>query len=130
MCKAQNHLRRYADRYRLERYEDGLHYIQTLHRPRDGMTFDVYDFNDTHLAACLPPQAGRNLLKTHPSDFTLRQDAEDGVVLLLPEDRLHDLADALRLRKRRRLSEKQRRLSAERLRQFQFVPARQSEQTA
>ena len=128
--KADDHLTRYRDRYRTVKREDGISYLLTRYRDRDGMSYDVYDYSDTHLAACLPPQAGRNLLRAHPGTFALHQDAEDAVVLLFPEGRLDDLADMLRLRKRRRLSETQRRLSAERLRRFQFAPARQGEQTA
>ena len=97
---------------------------------RYGLVYDVYLYSDTHLAALLPPKTATRLLREYPGAFVLRQDAEDGKVLLFEEERLHDLADVLKLRKRRRLSEEQRQLSAERLRQFQFAPARQSTKTA
>ena len=105
MTKRSDYLKRYADRYRLTRREDGIWYILTGHADRGGMSFDVYDFSDTHLAACLPPGAARSLLKRFPQVFTVHQDASDGVVLLFPEEMLHELADVLKLRRRRRLSE-------------------------
>ena len=130
MTKRPDYLKRYSDRYRLIRREDGIHYILTRHPDRGGMTYDVYDYSDTHLAACLPPRAGSNLLKQYPDTFTVHQDAADALVLLFEEERLHDLADVLRLKRRRRLSEQQKRQQVERLRQFQFTPASQGEQAA
>ena len=128
--KSDDHLTRYRDRYRAAKREDGISYLLTRYPDRDGMSFDVHDHSDTHLAACLPSKAGRRLLREYPDIFTLHQDAEDGVVMLFEEGRLHDLADALRLRRRRRLSGEQKRWQVERLRRFQFCPAEESEQTA
>ena len=113
MNKPTNHLRRYADRYRLVRLEDGVWYLRTRHCPRDGMTYEVYDYDDTHLAACLPPRAACNLLRRYPGVLTVRQDADDAMVLLFDEDRLHELADSLKLKRRRQpKGEQLRRLQA------------------
>ena len=108
MTKKPDYLKRYADRYRLTRREDGIWYILTRYPDRGGMTYDVYDYTDTHLAACLPPQAGRNLLKQYPDVFTVHQDAADALVLLFEEERLHELADVLRLRRKKRVSRAER----------------------
>ena len=106
--KSDDHLTRYRDTYRTVKREDGISCLLTRYRDRDGMSYDVYDHNDTHLAACLPPQAGRKLLRAHPGTFALHQDAEDAVVLLFEETRLDDLADLLNLRRKRRISETER----------------------
>ena len=112
--------------------EDGISYLLTRYPDRDGMSYDVYDHSDTHLAACLPPQAGRKLLRAHPETFTLHQDAEDAVVLLFEEARLDALAGLLNLRRKRRISETER----QRLRtiggatRFSEDPGTQSDQTA
>ena len=108
MTKIPDYLRRYADRYRLTRREDGIRYILTRFPDRNGVTYDVYDYSDTHLAACLPPQAGRHLLKQFPGVFTVHQDAGDGIVLLFEEGRLHELAEALRLRRKKQISKAER----------------------
>ena len=106
MTKRPNHLKRYADRYRVTRREDGVWYILTRYPDHKlGMTYDVYDYDDTRLAACLPPGAARSLLKRFPEAFTEHQKGLDGTVLLFEENKLHDLADVLKLRRRRRLSE-------------------------
>ena len=108
MLKPADHLRKHRDRYRLTKREDGIWYLLTGHRNRYGMTYDVYDHSDTHLAACLPPRIANRLLREHPDVFTLHQDAEDAKVLLFLEDRLHEMADVLRLRYKRRMSEAER----------------------
>ena len=104
MTKKPDYLKRYADRYRLTRREVGIHYILTRYPDRGGMTFDVYDYSDDLLAACLPPRTACRLLQEHPGVFTVHQDASDGTVLLFEETRLHELADVLNLRRRRKLS--------------------------
>ena len=109
MTKAPDYLRRYRDSYRLVKRGDGVWYILTKHRDRDGgTTFDIYDYSDTHLAACLPVRVGLRLLREHPEAFTLHQRAEDAVVLLFEEARLGDLADVLRVKQRRRMSDAER----------------------
>ena len=116
MEKTDDYLKRYRDRYRVKKAEDGVWNILTHHKPRYGMTYDVYVYSDTHLAVLLPPKTVNRLLRENPDVFTLHQDAEDAedaVVLLFPEDRLHDLADVLKLRRRRRISEAERRRLAE-----------------
>ena len=129
MKKPPDYLKRYAGTYRLYQGEHGIWNLLKRHKERDGIRYDVYDYSDTHLAACLPPRTGLNLLERLPDVFTLHQDADDAIVLLFAEEHLHDLADVLKLRKRRRLSEKQCRETAERLRQFQFTSARMSEKS-
>ena len=115
MTKADNYLKQtYGKRYRVRKGEDGIWNLTTRHRPKDGTEFEVYDHSDTHLAACLPPQAARGLLRRFPDAFTLVQDASDAGVVAFEESRLDELADALKLRRRKQVSEKER----ERLRQM------------
>jgi len=130
--KSDDHLTRYRDRYRTVKRKDGISCLLTRYPDRDGMSYDVYDHSDMHLAACLPPQAGRRLVRAHPGTFALHQDAEDAVVLLFPEDRLHDLADMLNLRRKRRISEaeRQRLLAIGGATRFSEDPGTQSDQTA
>ena len=131
MRRREDYLRRqYGDRYRTVKRDDGIHYLETLYRARDGMTYDVYDYSDTHLAACLPPRAGRQLLRRYPGVFRVHQDADDGMVLVFQENRLDELAEALKLKRRKKLSQEQRRTQVERLRQFQFRPASERGLTA
>ena len=105
-----DYLKRTYPQYRMKRYEDGVYYIQTRFRPDDwGMTYDVYVFSDSHLAACVPPRTGRSLLKRFPQIFTLYQDAIDGVVLLFEEKDLQEMAEPLKLRRKREVSEIERR---------------------
>ena len=130
MLKPTDRLRKYRDLYRLTRREDGIWYLLTRY-PDDGhgMTFDVYEFSDTHQAACLPPQTGASLLKRFPEVFTLHQDAEDAKVLLFPEEGLHDLADVLGLRRKRKLSDGHRQKLVAANTQFRFTPGSESEKT-
>ena len=128
-----DYLRRYEDRYRVSRGEDGVTYIQTRYQARDGMTFDVYAFSGTHLAACLPPLAGASLLNRMPDVFALHQDAEDAKVLLFPEERLDEVAGALKLRRRREgrtLSGKEREKLTEAGQRFRFHTGHKSERSA
>ncbi len=87
--------------------------IWTTHRDRGGLAYDVYLYSNTRLAACVPPRTGASLLKRFPDAFTLHQDAEDAKVLLFEEERLHGLADVLRLRRKRKVSEQERHRLAE-----------------
>jgi len=103
--KMENYLKRYADRYQLARADDGIWQIRTTHRPRDGMAFDVYLYSDTHLAVLLPPKAARNLFRHYPGTFTIHQDASDGVVLVFAEAMLDELADDLKIRRKRQVSD-------------------------
>jgi len=109
MNKAFDYLEQeYGNLYRTIRREDAIHYILTNHKDKDGLTFDVYDYSDELLAACLPPQAARKIMQKHPGTFTVHQDASDGMVLLFDESLLHELADSLRIRRKRRISEEER----------------------
>jgi hypothetical protein len=116
--KSDDYLIRYAHRFRVEKSEDGILQIRTTHRSRDGMTFDIYSHSETHLAAMLPPQTGRNLIRRHPDTFIVQQDAVDAIVLLFPEDMLDNLAADLRLRRKRQTSEEERQRLAEMSRRF------------
>ena len=113
-----DYLKKYGDRYWTCRGEDGIWNLTTRIPPRDGLAFDVYAFGDGVLAALLPPQT--KLVKDFPGVFEIHQDATDGKVLLFPESELDRLADRLKLRRRRRLSEEAREKAAERLRPFHF----------
>lgn len=130
MRKRPDYLKLYADRYRLTRREDGIWHILTRHSDFQGTTYDVYDHSDELLAACLPPRAAKHLLNQRPGTFTVHQDADDGMVLLFEEARLDELADALRARRRKRLTIEQRQTQTERLRPFQFTGAGEDEKIA
>jgi hypothetical protein len=113
MQKRPDYLKRYADRYRLVRREDGVWYILTLRPDAEGMTYDVYGHSDEMLAACLPPRAANHLLKRYPGTFTAHQDADDAMVLLFKESLLDELADGLKLRRKKQISEDERQRLAE-----------------
>jgi len=118
MMKSKDYLlRQYGNRYRAAKDEDGIWNLETRHKPRHGTTYEVYDYSDDLLAACLPPQAARHVLKQHPGVFRVHQDADDGMVLVLEEKRLDELADALKLRRRKQVSEGERQRLAELSRQ-------------
>ena len=114
MTKADDHLKRYRGRFWIRKGEDSCWNIQMKRKPREGTTFEISVHSDTHLAACLPPQTARGLLKRFPDAFTLVQDAADAGVLAFEEGRLEELADVLQVRRRRRVSDGER----ERLRQM------------
>ena len=62
---APDYLRRTYPLYRTKRYEDGIWYIQTRFKPPEfgSLTYDVYVYSDTHLAACVPPLTGTSPLE-------------------------------------------------------------------
>ena len=130
MIKPDDYLKRYGDIYRVAKSEDGIWQIETTHKARQGLTFDVYVYSDTHLAVLLPPMAAKHLLKRRPGVFTVHQDADDGVVLLFAEEVLPELADALKLRRKRRLSEMHRQKLATSNMRYRFRPASESERMA
>ena len=105
-----NYLRRTYPRYHCRRYADGIDYLQTRFKPPEfgSLTFDIYVYSDTHLAACVPPLTGTSLLKRFPDKFTLHQAGEDGKVLLFREEYLLELAGPLKLSKRKQISEEER----------------------
>jgi len=127
LTKLDDYLKRYAEKYRAAKAADGIWQIQTAHRPRNGLTFDVYDYSDTHLAVLLPPLSARNLLQKHPGVFAIHQDAEDAIVLLFEESHLRELADVLKLRCRRKLSESHKNKLVESSAQYRFGFASRSE---
>ena len=49
-----------------------------------------------------------SLLRRYPDAFRISQDADDGVVLLFERTRLVELADVLRLKRKRRVSASER----------------------
>ena len=112
----------YRTQFKVEVYEDGVAYIQTRIKPRDGTTFDVYQYSNTHLAACLPVRLACKLLDTHSTAFRVHQSAEDCTVLLFAESRLEEVADVLRLKRRRKLSPEQRAKLAAASAGFRFKP--------
>ena len=130
MTKSADHLKRYADKYKVTKAADGIWQIQTTHAPKNGLAFDVYDYSDTLLAVLLPPVAAKYLLKRRPGLFTIHQDAGDGTVLLFDEKLLHDLAEDLKLRKKynegRIMSEEHR----AKMKQFWFKSVSKTDQTA
>ena len=130
MTKSADHLKRYADKYKVTKAADGIWQIQTTHAPKNGLAFDVYDYSDTLLAVLLPPVAAKYLLKRRPGVFTIHQDAGDGVVLLFAEELLHELADDLKLRKKRKLSEENRQKLAASNARYRFRPVSEREKTA
>ena len=116
------YLKSYATQYRVVKREDGNLYIQTLYPDREGMTFDVYQYSETHLAACLPPRAAGALMKCYPEMLRVHQIADDAIVLIFQDFELDLLAEPLKLRKRRKISVQQRRSQVERIREYQFLP--------
>ena len=54
------------------------------------------------------------------------QDGDDGANVAFPLEHFEEMAEIMQPRKRRRLSEEQRRQSVERLRKYQFGAARQA----
>ena len=122
MGRKKDHIRKYVTQYRVVKRGDGNLYIQTLYPDRDGMTFDIYQHSDTHLAACLPPRAAGALMKCYPEMLRVHQIADDAIVLIFQDFELDLLAEPLKLRKRRKISVQQRRSQVERIREYQFHP--------
>jgi len=114
---------RYGPRYVVETYDDGITYLQTHHPDRNGITYDVYRYSCTHLAACLPPKAAIHCRKKHPEHFTIHQNAQDAIVLCFEESMLHELAGILRIRRvaqREKMDEVQRLRLIKAGRRFRF----------
>ena len=120
VMKPDNYLKCYAGLYRVTKAADGVWCIATNHHNRDRLTFDVCVHSDGLLAACLPPKGARSLIRRYGETFTIHQDAEDATVLLFEGSLLHELADALKLRRRRKLSESHRKTLVESSTQFRF----------
>ena len=62
------------------------------------------------------------ILRDYPEDFTIHQNADDGVVVVFLEANLDRFADRLKLRRIRRMSEGQKQRAVERLRGFRYTP--------
>jgi len=58
----------------------------------------------------------------HPDVFRNHQEADDATVLLFHEGKLENLAGALKVRRRRKLSDQQKRMQVRTLYGFQFRP--------
>lgn len=102
-------LKRYASTYRPFRADDGTWELATRFPTSDaGLIYTVYRYSDTHLAALIPPKAGHSLARRFPRLFTVHQIAIDGVVLLFAEGSLDQVADGLKIRRRRQTSDAER----------------------
>ena len=134
MTKPDDYLKRqYGDLYRAVVGEDRIWNLATRHKPRHRTLFEVFDYSDEELAVCLPPRTARRLLREHPGTFTVSQDADDGMILRFDEVKLHELADVLKLRRKRSakpLTPERRAKLVEAGRRFRFATGRQSKQTA
>lgn len=129
--KLQNFKNRYGGRYRLgvDKAEDGStlgYYIRTKfkpeRKPEDGeFPYSVWAYSDTCLAALVPSRTGKVICQDYKY-VTQHLLSDEGMVVLFPADKLAELADALKLRRRRKLSPEQRRRTADRLRQYRFTP--------
>jgi len=124
---SDDYLKCYADLYRVTKSADGVWCIATNHNSRGRLTFDICVHSDGLLAACLPPKGARSLIRRYGETFTIHQDAEDAMVLLFEESLLHELADVLKLRRRRKLSESHKEKLVESSSQFRFGFASKSE---
>ena len=118
MTKLDGYLRRYKGHYKVTRADDGVWQIETKHKPRNSLTFDIYVYDDAHLAAMLPPRAAKHLLRSTPGLCEVHQDGADAVVLIFREERLDELSDDLRIRRRRKVSDTERERLAEMSRRF------------
>lgn len=109
------YLKKYGDRYRIYQNEDMIWEIATRHKFDEwGMGYSVYQFSDTHLAAMLPQKTGLSLSRRFPEIFRIHQHAQDGVSLVFEESRLHEVAGALGIRRKRKGPE----MSEERRQEF------------
>ena len=97
-------VRLHSYRYRMGKNEDGTLRLFTAYRCREGLVYDVCAHSAEELSACVPPKAGKRLLRKHPVDFKVSQMASDAMVLVFDRRNLGKLAGSLRLRKRRRAS--------------------------
>lgn len=126
MVKPKDYLKKYADRYRTLKDEcEDVNILTRFPDHPEGIRYDIYLYSDTHLAALIPPRAAAHILKKFPNT-ELVQDASDGRVVIFPEEQLYQMADALKLRRKRRLSTKQIEKLVEAGRQFQFDYGAQS----
>jgi len=127
MTMHPEYLKKYGKLYRTTRADDGIWSIRTRHKTREGIEGDVVVYDSTRLCAFLPPQAGRRLVKDMPEIFSMSQEGEDAVVVLFPEDRLEEVADRLRVRRRPQYTAEQIAARVKTLRPFYY--ATQSEKT-
>lgn len=97
-----------TDLFRSARNEDRTLCLGTRYRGKDGLDFGVQVHSQEDLSICLPRKAAMSLLRRYPDAFRISQDADDGVVLLFERTRLVELADVLRLKRKRRVSASER----------------------
>lgn len=79
--------------------------------------YQVHEFGPGKLAAIMPPQKSRNLLKQFHF-LKVHLEADDCYILLFDEDKLDMVASAMHLRKKRKLSEQHRQKVLSNLVQF------------
>ena len=97
---------RYGEKFQVVKGQDGIWVLPTRFKPSpEGLDYDIHVHGDGGLLGILLPR-GRALylLRTHPGDFTMRQDACDGIALTFGEENLGRFVKVLRLKKRRKLS--------------------------
>jgi hypothetical protein len=75
---------------------------------RRGSKDGVQVHSENLLSACLPRKAAASLLRRFPETFTVHQDAEDVVILLFERSKLKELSEALKVRRKRRVSASER----------------------
>lgn len=80
--------------------------------------YQVYEFGPGTLCAIMPPKKSRNLVKRFPF-LAVHLQADDFWFLKFPADRLDEVAGAMVLRRRRRLSPQQREKAVRNLRRFE-----------
>jgi hypothetical protein len=79
--------------------------------------YQVYEFGPGILRAIMPLKKSKNL-DNQFSFLTVLQKADDCWLLTFPEERLDEVADAMKLRRRRRLSSTEREKAVRNLRKF------------
>lgn len=123
----QEFKRKYCYRYKIGKdiSEDGqilgFHIKTTFSDSAFGAERSVWRYDKNKLVALVPSQAARHI-KSKFSFVKQLLDSDDGVLLVFDESSLAELADVLHLRKRRIMSQEQRKKAADRLRQHQFKP--------
>ena len=124
--------RRYERRYRLGKdlSEDGTvigYHIRTTHYPErkaenGEFPYSVWDYDDGMLAALMPGRTARAIVRKYPF-VRLHEESQDGHVLLFPADRIKELENVLKLRRKRKLSSEHREKLVSAGRDTQFTPA-------
>lgn len=127
----QEFKKRYGGKFRLGRDKsvEGVtigYYIESNFKPHrraeaGEFPWGCWQFDNGELAGLAPMRTATKIRERFPW-VRLHLKSDDGDVLTFPADRLPELADALKLRRRRRMTEEQKKTAADRLREFQFTP--------